>query len=996
MRLSQFIKYSLLLVPSLAWSQAQQTLPLLSSPMPEGYEARAKFMNSTGNPRGVIDQLRTKIALDANSSTSGAAHDELNALMLAQAYFEIGDEQCLNVARNLIDNNPASEYAPQAYLVIGDWHFFNHDFGQALAAYSEFNLSSLSGDQRHEYEFRYALSLLKTGHYDEALPIFRRLHTDHKYADAAIFYKAYIDYVKGNKDAAYLGFEQTKNIEAGYYLAQMDYERHEFEKAAYRAQNLLVGDCQEEMKPEMLRIAGESLFRLGDRQKAEIYLEKYISYPGITPIDNAIYTLAVIRYENRNYDGASELFSRVADLRSDVGQSANLYLGQCAALLGQSDVAAMAFKKAYQMNFDSNIGAAALYNYIASTTRGGKVPFASSIPLLNEFLDTYPSSEYAPEIRGYLATAYYNEKDYPRALQAVNSIEHPDAKVLAAKQKILYELGMQTLSNNQPEQAETYLKEAATLSRFDSKLAAQVQLWLADALYEQKKYAEAENAYSAYMRSERNGQNSALSSYNYAYSLYQQDKFSQALTAFDNVLRLKNLPEALKADALIRKADCLYYTGSLQSASELYAKAMADGSSDADYAALRRAMIAGVNGSNKDKADQLASMIKKYPQSKWISTALLEQAIAFTEMGDNKKAIACFDQLVSKYPRTPQTRNALLYMAEINREEGNTDAAIERYRTVISTWPTSEQAQVANDNLRVLYAERDLLAEYADWLKGIAGAPQIDAGDVEKLSFQAAVDEYNQDSGTAARLEKYVQTYPDGKYVGQALRYIAEYEYEENNNAEKALQTLDRLLSSRPDATQVPGALLYKAQILEDVHPGDKEIISTYRMLESVGGTEYAAEAWAGIMRNTTSPSERIDYARRLAATGGVDADSLEEAHFYEASGLMQSGNTDKAQTMLAQLADNPMSLFGARATVALADSYLAAKQWQKAASLMEKFTESGTPHNYWLARGYINLADAYKAMGKKSLATEYLRSLRDNYPGGEADIRQMIEDRLK
>ena len=62
----------------------------------------------------------------------------------------------------------------------------------------------------------------------------------------------------------------------------------------------------------------------------------------------------------------------------------------------------------------------------------------------------------------------------------------------------------------------------------------------------------------------------------------------------------------------------------------------------------------------------------------------------------------------------------------------------------------------------------------------------------------------------------------------------------------------------------------------------------------------------------------------------------------------------------------------------------------------MTDFTDAGTPHEYWLARGFIVLADVYTAQGKGYLAKEYLISLRDNYPGDESDIKQMISSRLK
>ena len=63
---------------------------------------------------------------------------------------------------------------------------------------------------------------------------------------------------------------------------------------------------------------------------------------------------------------------------------------------------------------------------------------------------------------------------------------------------------------------------------------------------------------------------------------------------------------------------------------------------------------------------------------------------------------------------------------------------------------------------------------------------------------------------------------------------------------------------------------------------------------------------------------------------------------------------------------------------------------------MLTAFTDEGSPHEYWLARGFIALADVYHEKKKDYLAIEYLKSLRDNYPGRELDIHDMIESRLE
>lgn len=993
---------SLLLAAGL-WSASAQTISRHDrlSPLAKGYLERARIMIEDGNYAGVIDQLKH---LDTQNVTLAASEREDCAYLLAMALYERGDAGCVDLLRDFAENWPASPQALPARLAAADYFFYSHKFSDALAAYREIDFARINPGDRPTYDYRLALSLLETGHPDEALPIFNSLRGNRKFSLAADYYIAYTEYLAGNYDSAYAAFSEVEakvadnpveGIHPLYYLAQIDYARGNYREAAARGQRLIKEDPVEELLPETRRIVGLSLFKTGDYDGAARFLTDYVKGEDHGVAADAIYALGVIAYRDGDMATASRRFSSLTDLNNDLAQSAYLYLGQIAVSENDPDAAAISFEKAAKMDFDPAVTETALFNYIAARTHGGNIPFSSSVNLLNEFLGHYPNSRFAPKLREYLATAYYNEKDYARALESINRIPNPSRDVVAAKQKILYELGMQEMAANRPAAAARYLSEAASIGQ-DGRLRAEINLWLGDALYAQKKYAAAENAYEASLKGDRSSDNRAQTLYNLAYAQLWQDKYKAAASSFASALKASpSLPERLRSDATVRRADALYYAGDYRQATRLYTEVIESGASEADYATYRRAVMYGLAGDINMKLSELAALPKRFPGSNWIAAALLETGQTHSGLGETSKAVAAFEQLRKSHSESAQARKGMINLAMTYMKAGDSRNGVKTYREVISRWPSSEEASLANEDLRKYYAENGGVEEYAEFLRGVRGAPQINPSEIESLAFEGAETAFGDNVTDISRLEKYVEQYPDGRHLSQALLDIATGR-EELDDFKGALDALNTLLNRRGDSSQVPEALQMKARLIEEQGLGSREDAErAWRELERRGGNDYLADAYAGIMRTTDRDSERLRYARLVKRSSGLSADQVEEAEFYEGSAMLGDGNAQEGIGILRRLAANPNSLSGAKAAVTLGQHLLDSGDVAGAEKVLSEFTDAGTSQEYWLARGFIALADVCHARGKDYIAVEYLKSLRANYPGKELDIHDMIATRL-
>lgn len=784
------------------------------SPLASGYLERARAMNDAGNFAGVIDQLRQ---LDTRMDVLSQKEREEYSFLLAKAYYGRDDAECLRLLMEFADTYPASQLAPEARLLIGDFYFFRHEWPQALDMYSITDTDRLNRDQQLLYTYRKALSMIKTGHFKEARPLINTLKNATGYENSYLFYTAYLDYIDGDFTKAYGLFSRVPKgipgLDTDYYMTQIEYSRGDFNDAIMRGSSLLRSNPDPELAPEINRVVGLAYFKTGRAEDARPYLDKYLHAAEDSPAPDALYALGAIDYEDGDYEAAVAKFSQICNMPDALGQGAWLYLGQCYLRQDNTSSAAMAFDKAWRLGYDRNVSENALYNYVTSLTRGGKVPFTSSSEMLEKFVELYPESEFTPDVEAYLATAYYNDRNYPKALACIDAIRNPSATVLATRQKVLYELGIESATNGRSENAVKYLKECVALGKYDSNLAAQASLWLGDALFSLGNFREARKAYETFIRDDASRENRALGLYDLAYAKYKLKDYAGAAGDFASALSARPaLPTRLIDDARIRRADCLYYTGKYSEAASLYSAAIENDATDSDYALYRRAVISGLNGNTKSKLSDLTRIEREYPSSRWLSKALLEEAVTY-------------------------------------EETGHKDLAADAYK--------------------------------------------------KRLGLTADVD-------------------------------------------------IDELL----------------------------------RM--------------AAAMHSAGRSADLLDVTERIHHAGGLEADELAEINLYEAVALRNLGRTEEALTIYTDLAHNPSSLPGSEAAVSIAEILIKEGKYEDARDRMEEFTDTGTPHNYWLARGFIALADAYKALGNKTLAREYMVSLNENYPGDEADIKSMISSRLK
>ena len=140
--------------------------------------------------------------------------------------------------------------------------------------------------------------------------------------------------------------------------------------------------------------------------------------------------------------------------------------------LKERNQARMAFEQASTSNSDYAIREQALYNYALCIHETSYSPFAESVTVFERFLNEYPQSAYTNKVNDYLIEVYMNTRSYLAALRSIEKIGRPGARILEAKQKLLFRLGTQAFAQASFEHAMEYFTQSLQLGQYNRQTKA--------------------------------------------------------------------------------------------------------------------------------------------------------------------------------------------------------------------------------------------------------------------------------------------------------------------------------------------------------------------------------------------------------------------------------------------------------------------------------------------------------------------------------------------
>ena len=744
---------------------------------------------------------------------------------------------------------------------------------------------------------------------------------------------------------------------------------------------------------------GNSYYHLGNQGKAIEMLSKYVSSTD-NPLRGDLYILGVCYYDKGNYSSAVNTLGRTVRENDALTQNAHLYLGQSYLKLKDKNNARMAFEAAATSSFDKQIKEVAMYNYALLIHETAFTGFGESVTIFEDFLNDFPNSQYADKVNDYLVEVYLTTKNYQAALNSIDKIKHPSTKILEAKQDILFQLGTQAFANMKLDDAVGLFSRAISLGAYNMEARNDAYFWRGESYYRLGEYEKAISDYRTYLNNarQRNTDMYALAYYNLGYSYFKLKDYNEALSRFRQYVNIENNQSAASyADAYNRIGDCLFYNRQFAMAEENYSRAAQLQPSAGDYSIYQKAFVLGLQKNYQGKISTLDRLIREFPESQYIDDALFEKGRAYVLLDNNKAAAQSFETLIQKFPQSSLARKGGVQLGLIYFNDNQPEKAAEAYKMVISNYPGSDEAKVALQDLKSVYIELNDINSFAAYANSLGGNVRFEVSEQDSLTYLAAEKLFLRGDNDGARrsLTNYLQTFPQGAFSSNANFYLASIAF-----AKKEYEEAKRLFSlvlESGDTKFLEEAVARKAEI-EYMDKDYPAALESFKRLQIVAeNPENKQAAKLGIMRCaqfTDQPKEVLLAANELLKEPKLSPEVSAEARYARAKAYLSLKQDNKALEDLKELSKDTRTVHGAEAKYLLAQLYYDSNDDKNAEKVLEDFAKNGTPHQYWLARGFILWADIYIRQGDDVQARQYLTSLQNNYKGDD-DIAGMIENRL-
>ena len=882
-----------------------------------------------------------------------------------------------------VEEYPTSTKRNTAFIDVADYYFNNGKYKQAAKWYSKVDESTLSRKQKNRYYFNTGYTLVASKKYDKAKPFLNRVSDDPEYGSQAKYYLGYIAYEGDDFQEASDLFDESggspeQDEKLSYYQADLNYKLGNFDKAIALAKEQLPKSTKKEQS-ELNRIIGQSLFNKEDYTAALPYLKEYKGVRGKWN-NNDYYQLGYAYYKTGDYDNAIATFNKIVDGQNKTAQNAYYHLGLSYIKLNKQEDALNAFKKASEMDFDPTINEDATYNYAKLSYEYGN-PYNSVPSVILGYLESFPDSKHQAEMNEYLIDSYFSSKNYKEAMKLLENGRISGNEDVYAKVALFQ--GLQDFKAGDYKEAIDQLNKTMNYAT-DAGMKKRAQFWTANSNYELNNFDQALTMFNAVKSSSASIEEDDLINYDLAYTHFKLKNYDQSIssfTAFTNQSSASN-DRARLNDAYLRIGDANFVSKQYWPAMESYNKAIEMNGFSGDYAAFQKAISYGFVQKNDRKIQDLNSFLTKFPSSKYRDDVLYELGNTYINTGNVSQGIQTYDRLLADYPESIYTSQAMMRKGLQYYNDSKLEQALVVFKDVVKRYPGTPQANEAVSSARLVYVDLGRTNDYAAWVRGLEFVDITDS-ELDDTAYEAAERPYLQSNMTVAtrELQKYLETYPNGKHALKAHFYLAQSLYSQDKKTESIPHYEYVTSKQRSEFTEQALARLSGIYLNDDAFA---KAIPTLTKLEQLADfPQNVIYAQSNLMKayyEQENYSKAIEYANKVLGDVSIDANLASDARIIIARSAMKTGDEARAEKAYATVLNTASGALAAEATFYQAYFEHKDSKYSNAITTVQGLTKNYAGHKLWSAKGLVVMAKSYDALDQTLNATTILEAVIKNF----------------
>ncbi len=902
-------------------------------------------------------------------------------------------------------NHPESPRINQARLALADYFYQNKNYRKAVTYYELVNRQELEGDELAQYFFRLGYSLYIKGDKPRALLMFSEIKDiDTDYTAPALYYFSQIAYEQKMYQTAMDGFQRLKEDETfgaivPFYIVQILYLQKDYDGILETAPSLLES-AGKERAIELYRFIGDAYYNKEKYTEALPYLEKYSEGAKASAREDK-YQLAYSYYKTGELDKAIKLFLEIGVKNDLLTQNIWYMLGDCYLKKGDKKRSQLGFGEASKLNFDRKLKEEALFNYAKLAYETSYSPFGEVIAAFQEYIDLYPGSENIQEAYEYLVASLLQVKNYKAALASLEKIKNKDTRLEEAYQRVAFFRGLELFKNMEIEESIDMFDRSLKYEKYNRSLRARAIYWRGEAWYRQGQYAKAKTDYEIFMGIPGSGllKEFNMVRYNVGYAQFNLKDYTSAINHFKAFeTSATNVSSEVMVDARNRIADCYYISTNYPMAIAYYDKVIDYGRADADYAMFQKGFSLGLIKEQRGKVEVLTSLVTKFPASTYVPNAIFERGRAWLVQENYSKGEEDFNTIISSYPTSPFVPRAIVQLGLLYNNLGENQKAVAQYKKVIENFRSTPEARDAMTGLRNTYVEMNDVETYFSYVKTLDGYGDVNQSERDSLLYASGENLYFTGSyeKSTGIFRSYLNEFPNGSFKQNAQFYLAESLRSAGNNDEAL--GLYIAVADEPNNQFMEPSLIAASAIQYDKENYDAAM-ALYERLEKVASSnENTIIALRGQLRSSYQEGDAqktILAAFKVITTPKISEELIREANFMSAKANYSMNNFVEALRDFRKVATEVTSIEGAESKYYVAELLYKDRKITESEQVITEFIDKNTPHQYWMARMFLLLADISIGKGDLLQARATLQSLRDYYSVDNDGILDEVKSRL-